>query len=58
MNLLVLLFAVAIVLFNPEYVGSEKDYKDSFAPLMKRFSFLPNPRLPPKILSTCTGAGA
>lgn len=45
---LVLLFAVAIVLFNPESVGSEKNYKDSFAPLMKRFSFLPNPPLAAK----------
>jgi hypothetical protein len=40
---LALLFGVAIVLFNPEPVGSEKTYRDSFAPLMRRFSFLPNP---------------
>ncbi|MFA6225851.1 MAG: hypothetical protein WC620_06660 [Methanoregula sp.] len=45
---LVLLFAVAILLFNPESVGSEKNYKDSFAPLMRRFSFLPNPPLAAK----------
>ena len=30
--ILALLFGVAIVLFNPESVGSEKMYKDSFAP--------------------------
>jgi hypothetical protein len=42
---LALLFGVAIVLFNPESVGSEKTYKDSFAPLLQRFSFLPNPPL-------------
>ena len=40
---LALLFGVAIVLFNPESVGSEKMYKDSFTPLMRRLSFLPNP---------------
>ena len=40
---LALLFGVAIVLFNPESVGSEKTYRDSFLPLMQRFSFLPNP---------------
>jgi len=42
------LFAVAIVLFNPESVGSEKVYHDSFAPLMQRYSFLPNPPLAAK----------
>ncbi len=46
--ILVLLFGVAIVLFNPESVGSEKIYKDSFAPLTRRFSFLPNPALAAK----------
>ncbi len=45
---LVLLFAIAILLFNPESVGSEKIYRDSFAPLLKRFSFLPNPPLAAK----------
>ena len=45
---LALLFGVAIVLFNPESVGSEKTYRDSFAPLMQRFSFLPNPPLAAK----------
>ncbi|MCK9592129.1 MAG: hypothetical protein M0Q91_09005 [Methanoregula sp.] len=42
------LFGVAIVLFNPESVGSEKTYRDSFAPLMQRFSFLPHPPLAAK----------
>ena len=45
---LTLLFGVAIVLFNPESVGSEKTYRDSFAPLVRRFSFLPNPPLAAK----------
>jgi len=40
---LALLFGVAIVLFNPESVGSEKIYRDTFAPLLQRLSFLPNP---------------
>jgi hypothetical protein len=41
--MLTLLFGVSIILFNPESVGSEKIYKDSFAPLMQKFSVLPNP---------------
>jgi hypothetical protein len=45
---LALLFGVAIMLFNPESIGSEKTYRDSFAPLMRRFSFLPNPPLAAK----------
>jgi hypothetical protein len=45
---LVLLFGIAIVLFNPESVGSEKTYKDSFMPLIRRFSFLRNPPLTAK----------
>ncbi len=45
---LALLFGIAIMLFNPEPVGSEKTYRDSFAPLMLRFSFLPNPPLAAK----------
>jgi hypothetical protein len=40
---LALLFGVAILLFNPESVGSEKKYKDSFEHLVQRLSFLPNP---------------
>ncbi|MDD1700357.1 MAG: hypothetical protein LUQ04_06130 [Methanoregula sp.] len=46
--MLALLFGVAIVLFNPESGGSEKTYGDSFAPLVRRFSFLPNPPLAAK----------
>jgi len=45
---LAILFGVAIALFNPESVGSEKIYRDSFGPLMKRLSFLPNPPLAAK----------
>ncbi len=45
---LVLLFAVAIIMFNPESVGSAKTYKDSLAPLMRRFEFMPNPPLTAK----------
>jgi len=47
-TVLVLLFAVAILLFNPESVGSAKIYKDSLAPLMRRFKFMPNPPLTAK----------
>ena len=46
--LLVFLFGVSILLFSPESVGSEKSYRDAFAPLMARFSFLPNPPLAAK----------
>ena len=42
------LFAVALWLFNPESVGSEKKYRDTFTPLMQRFSALPNPPLAAK----------
>jgi hypothetical protein len=45
---LAVLFGVSLLLFNPESVGSEKKYKDSFTPLMQRFSFLPNPPLAAK----------
>ena len=43
--LLAFLFGVSLWLFSPESVGSEKNYRDSFGPLMKRLSFLPNPPL-------------
>ncbi len=43
--ILAVLFAVSILLFIPESVGSEKMHRDAFAPLMKRFSFLQNPAL-------------
>ena len=42
---LILLFTVSIVLFTPASVGRAKIYPDSFAPLMRRFSFLKNPSL-------------
>jgi hypothetical protein len=45
---LVLLFGIAIVLFNPESVGSEKTYQDSFLPLVRHFSFLRDPPLTAK----------
>jgi hypothetical protein len=45
---LAVLFSVSLFLFNPESVGSEKKYKDSFTPLLQRFSFLPNPPLAAK----------
>jgi len=45
---LAVLFAAAILLFNPESVGSEKVYNNSFTPLMKRLSFLPDPPLAAK----------
>jgi hypothetical protein len=47
-TLLVVLFGVAIVLFNPESAGSEKMYSNAFAPLQKRLSFLPDPPLAAK----------
>ena len=45
---LALLFGVSLLLFSPESVGSEKNYRDSFAPLLARYSFLPNPPLAAK----------
>jgi len=45
---LILLFSIAIVLFNPESVGSAKIYKDSFSPLIARFPFMPHPSLTAK----------
>jgi hypothetical protein len=47
-TLLIILFWVAIVLFNPESVGSEKIYTNSFVPLLRRLSFLPDPPLATK----------
>ena len=40
--ILAFFFIISILLFNPESVGSEKKYKDSFTPFMQRLSFLPN----------------
>jgi hypothetical protein len=45
---LAILFGVAIALFNPESVGSEKSYRNAFAPLVKRLAFLKNPPLAAK----------
>jgi hypothetical protein len=42
------LFIVSLFLFNPESVGSEKKYRDSFTPMMQRFASLPNPPLAAK----------
>jgi hypothetical protein len=42
------LFIVSLRLFNPESVGSEKKYKDSFTPLLQRLSALPNSPLAAK----------
>jgi hypothetical protein len=42
------LFIVSLFLFNPESVGSEKKYRDSFTPLVQRFASLPNPPLAAK----------
>jgi len=47
-GILTLLFIIAIMLFNPESVGSEKKYRDSFSPLMQHFSYLPDPPLTAK----------
>lgn len=46
--LLMFLFGVSIVLFNPESVGSEKTYRDVFGPLLQRVAFLPHPALAAK----------
>jgi hypothetical protein len=46
--ILAILFTVSLLLFTPESVGSEKKYKDSFTPLMRRFGSLPNPPLAAK----------
>jgi hypothetical protein len=42
------LFIVSLFLFNPESVGSEKKYRDSYTPWLQRLSFLPNPPLATK----------
>ena len=45
---LVLFFGVAILLFNPESVGSEKNYQNDFKSLLQRLAFLPDPPLSAK----------
>jgi hypothetical protein len=42
------LFIVSLWLFNPESVGSEKKYRDSFTPWLQRLSFLQSPPLATK----------
>lgn len=42
---LVLLFMVAIALFSPEPVGSEKRHRDLYLPLLQRLRALPDPAL-------------
>jgi hypothetical protein len=44
-SVLALLFGISVILFSPETAGSTKEFKDSFAPLMMRFSFIPYPAL-------------
>jgi hypothetical protein len=46
--MLAVLFGVSLLLFNPESVGSEKKYRDTFTPLIERFKSLPNPPLAAK----------
>jgi hypothetical protein len=41
--LLAFLFGIALLLFSPESIGSEKQYRDAFTPMMDRLAFLPNP---------------
>jgi hypothetical protein len=55
---LAVLFWIAILLFNPESVGSEKTHKDSFTPLAKRFGFLPDPPLAAKDVLDLYRSGA
>jgi len=45
---LVILFSVSVVLFDPQPTGHEKEFRNAFAPLLAKFSFLPNPPLAAK----------
>lgn len=56
--LLAILFGVALHLFLPESIGSEKIYRDSFGPLTKRLSFLPNPPLAAKDMLDLSRSGS
>jgi len=47
-GVLLILFAASIILFTPEFTGTTKEYKNSFAPLLIRFSLFPNPPLSTK----------
>ena len=45
---LVILFSVSVALFDPQPAGQEKEFRNSFAPLLAKFAFLPNPPLAAK----------
>jgi hypothetical protein len=45
---LAVLFVLSVVLFSPENAGSEKEHRNAFVPLARRFSFLPDPALAAK----------
>ena len=47
-TLLVFLFCISVVLFSPEYGGTTKEFRNSFAPLVKRLTFFPDPPLAAK----------
>jgi hypothetical protein len=42
------LFFLAVFLFSPEQTGTTKEFRDAFAPLVRKFSFLPDPPLAAK----------
>ncbi|NMB77523.1 MAG: hypothetical protein GYA23_00320, partial [Methanomicrobiales archaeon] len=42
------LFALAVILFSPDQVGTTKEFRDAFAPLEQRFGFLADPPLAAK----------
>lgn len=46
--ILAVLFALAVLLFSPEYTGTTKEHRDAFVPLFRRFAFLPDPALAAK----------
>jgi hypothetical protein len=46
--LLAVLFALAVLMFSPEYAGTTKEHRDAFVPLFRRFAFLPDPALAAK----------
>ena len=45
---LAILFAVSVALFDPQETEKTREVKNSFAPLLAKFSFLPNPPLAAK----------
>lgn len=46
--ILSVLFALAVLLFSPEYAGKTKEHRNAFVPLFQRFAFLPDPALAAK----------